>query len=101
MNTQLSMMQTREMDSSPLSDHLRTVEKLIASGDYDVAVAEMNAAVERFKRYTDDITATIDKSIAHLSSKDGQYNAPVPQALSLLRLKNSLFTKDKAPNKSS
>lgn len=95
MTTEPNTMETRDMDSSPLSDHLRTVEKLIASGDYDEAVTEMNAAVERFKRYTDDITLTMDKSIAHLSSKDGQYNAPVPQALTLLRLKNTLFIKDK------
>lgn len=88
------------MDNSPLSDHLRTVEKLIASGEYDTAVSEMSAATERYKRYTADITATMDKTIAHLSSKDGQYNAPIPQALTLLRLKNSLFSRDNIPAKS-
>lgn len=84
---------TRPLTNRPLttvSDHIDHAEALLNQGRVDCAVKAIDALAHQHISDAQAVHRTVDKTIAALSTHGGSFNAPHPQALSLIRLREKI-----------
>ncbi|WP_371398102.1 hypothetical protein [Fretibacter rubidus] len=75
---------------SGFEDSLNRIEASLKSKDYDAAVRDFDAMTSEYIECASRVDTVFDKAIAALSTPDCRATGPHPDALKLIRLKETM-----------